>query len=182
MDPRVDTGIRALPGRLGEAGERSRDPLERLAARDREADLIAEDTGEGHGGAAAEGALRRRIVRHRGRVLVAVPGRVADRGIVAVIVALADGGDGAPEVIHVPDLEAGDIRVRHGKIHQREEPGAVPGIEVLRASYRRSDPVPGAGTLEPESGDVRPVRRADRAHPAAHGLDLVEVARVGRAG
>src|SRR5215468_2370181 len=155
VNARVHTGIRALSGRLREAGERPRDALERLAARDREADLITEDSGKRHGGRAAEGALRRRIVRDRGRVLMAVPGRIADGGIVAIVVALANRRDGAPEVVHVADLEAGDIGIRHREIHEREKPRGVPGIEILGPSDGPSDPVPGSGAFEPEPRYLR---------------------------
>ena len=112
---------------------------------------------------------------------MAVPGRVADGGIVTVVVALANGRDGAPEVVHVANLEAGDIGIRHREIQEREKPGTVPRIEVLARRHRPSDPVPGSGTLEPEPRYLRLLRRADRAHPSADALDLVEVARVGRA-
>src|SRR5215510_8307732 len=50
MDAGIDARVRALAGRLGEARERPRDPLERLAARDGEAGLIAaQGAGERHG-------------------------------------------------------------------------------------------------------------------------------------
>src|SRR5712664_92556 len=110
VDARIDARIGAFSRRLGEARERSSESLERLPARDREFGLVAaQDAREDDGGGAAEDALRRGIVRDRGGVLVAVPGRVARGGIVSVVVPLADGRDGAPEVVHVADLEARDV-------------------------------------------------------------------------
>src|SRR6185295_4288628 len=97
VDAGIDSGVGALPRRVGEARERSGDSVEWLPARDREAGLVAaEGAGEGHRGGRAEGALGGRIVRDRRRILMAVPGRVADGGVVAVVVALPDGGHWSP--------------------------------------------------------------------------------------
>src|SRR5439155_22758773 len=64
VDPRVDARIRALPSRLGEAGERPRDAVERLPAGGGETKLVAaQDAGEDDGCVAAERAWRGRIVR-----------------------------------------------------------------------------------------------------------------------
>src|SRR5207244_13201208 len=92
MDPGIHPRVRALTRRLGKARERSSDAFEGLAARDRETGLVAaQRTREGHRRRRAERALRRRIIRDRRGVLMTVPGRVADRGVVAVVVALTNG-------------------------------------------------------------------------------------------
>src|SRR5438034_596700 len=51
-------------------------------------------------------------------------------GIVAVVVPLADGRDGAPGIVHVADLEACDVGISHGHVHEGQEASAVPGIEA----------------------------------------------------
>src|SRR5712691_5937773 len=181
VNARIDAGIGALPRRLGEARERALDPLERLPARHCEFGLVAaQDTREDDGGGAAEDALRRGIVRDRGGVLVAVPGRIARGGIVSVVVSLADGRDGAPEVVHVADLEARDVGIGHRHVHEGQEASAVSSIEAPRDGHRPGDRIPDSGTLEPEPRGLRLIGRADRAHFPAHVLDLVEITRVGR--
>src|SRR6266568_4113388 len=182
VNARIDAGIGALPRRLGEARERPLDPLERLPARDCEFGLVAaQDTREDDGGGAAEDALRRGIVRDRGGVLVAVPGRIARGGIVSVVVSLTDGRDGAPEVVHVADLEACDVGIGHRHVHEGQHPRAVPEIKAARGGHRARNRIPDSGTLEPEPRDLRLIGRADRAHLPANVLDLVEITRVGRA-
>src|SRR6266849_6427666 len=97
MDAGIDPGVGALPRRLRETRERSRDPFEGLATRYREVGLVAaQDAGKGHRRRPAEGALRGRIVRDVRGVLVTVPGRVADGRVVDVVVTLANSGHGAP--------------------------------------------------------------------------------------
>src|SRR5262249_37589077 len=114
MDARIDARIRALARRLREARERPGDYLDRLPARDGETGLIsAQHAGERNRCRRAERALRRRVVRDRRRVLIAVPGGITGRRVVAVAVALANGRDRAPEVVDVTDLPAGDVRVGH---------------------------------------------------------------------
>ena len=183
MDAGIDARVGALPRRLGEAREGSRDPFEGLAAREGEVGLIAaQDTGEDYRGGAAERALRGRIVGDGRGVLMTVPGRVTRGGIVAVVVALADGGDRAPRIVHIADLEARDERVCHCHVHEGQDTGAVPGVEVARGRHRARDGVPGARALEPEARDLRLVGRADRADLAPDVLHLVVVPRVGSAG
>src|SRR5688572_17403184 len=93
VDSSIDARVGTLPGGLRKARERSRDPVERFAAGESEADLIAEDAREDDRRRCAERALRRRVVRDGRRVLMAVPRRIADGGVVAVVVAFADGRD-----------------------------------------------------------------------------------------
>src|SRR5262245_62882999 len=96
-----------------------------------------------------------------------VPRGVADGRVVAVVVALADGRDGPPQVIDVPDLEARDVGVRHREVHEGQDSGALPRIEATRGGHRAGDRVPVARALEPEARDLSLVLGAQRADLAA---------------
>jgi hypothetical protein len=151
MDAGKDSGVRALARRLGETRERSGDPLEGFAAGDHEAGLVAaQGAGESCRCRRAERALRRRVVRHGRGVLMTIPGRITDGGVVAVVVTLADGGDRAPQIVYVADLPACDDEVVRAR-DQKRTPRKNPGMTFVRRSTSR----PPAETRSPREVTLR---------------------------
>src|SRR5436190_23101896 len=112
---------------------------------------------------------------------MAVPRRVGDGCVIAVVCRLPDRRYWTPEVVNVTDLEAGDIGIGHRHRRHRECACTIPEVKLSCLARRACDAVPSSRPLEPETGYFGLLGRAHRAHLATHGLHLVEVTGVLRA-
>ena len=132
---------------------------------------------------AGQDAVRARVLRVHRRVDQRRPAGIGLGGVVAVELAVADGGDRAPEVVGVLGIEHGDQRfvhrLRRGGVEARVAQHVAPGLQRHRAQHAVVD---GRQRVVPEARDLGLLRRAARAGLAAQRLDLVEVARPGGAG
>ena len=168
----ADTGPRAHgtpDGRAGRA-ERGRGPG---------ADLGLEHRPEGP----RHDAVGARILGMHGGLDERRPARIPVGGAVAVEIAVADGGDRAPEIVGVLGVEDRDQAVVHRHRGQREQARVVGDVAAGRARNRaRHRPVDGRGRRLPELRHRGLLRRALGAAPRPDRLDLVVVARPGLAG
>lgn len=106
VDASVNARVGALPRGLREAREGPLYVREGRTAGDGEGDLVgAEDAGQHGRGGPTEDALCRGIVRHIRCVLMAVPRRVCNSCVVAVVCRFPDRRDRPPEVVNVANLE-----------------------------------------------------------------------------
>ena len=144
MNSEIDPGVNHFLRRLREAGEVT--GLlhgQRSIARHREVEFIGsekelQDRREG----AREVVGTRRIVRIRRCVKQRIPAGIADRPRVAVVVALANGRDRPPEVEVKLRLPTSDCRIGRREVREREEPGAVTDIQLLRVGDRPDCAIP----------------------------------------
>src|SRR5207247_11344432 len=155
-------------------------PGERRAAGRREGELVGrEEPGEDRGGGAAGDAVGGGVLGQRGRIEVALPRPIGGGGVVAVGVTGADGGDGAPEVVEVARVGAGDVAVGGRRVHEGEEPRLVPAIETALGGGDARDPAPALRrALVPVPGDLGLHRAPHRAAPGPQPVHLVVIARV----
>ncbi len=128
-------------------------------------------------------AVGARILGVHRRVDERRPARIPLGRAVAVHVAVADGGDRAPEIVGVLGVEDRDQAVVHGHRGQREQACVVGHVAAGGAGDRAGDrPVDGRGRRFPEPRHRGLLRRALGAVPRPDRLDLVVVARPGVTG
>src|SRR6266550_3147085 len=99
--------------------------------------------------------------------------------VVAVRIGGANGGDWAPEVVSVLGVEAGDDAIGGRHVEQREEPGVLRQVIVVRGGGESGDQVPGQiRVFNPELGRLGLVSIARGAVDCTQALNFVKVSRV----
>src|SRR5262245_48140853 len=132
---------------------------------------------------AGDDAGLRRILGMHGHGIERGPAGIALGGVVAVLVAVADGRDRTPEMVDELGVPVGDEGVGHAHVEQREEPGIVGHGQLLLGRQLTGDLLPCRPEVElsPELDCIVLLRRALGAPGTTQLLGLVVVARVERA-
>ncbi len=126
--------------------------------------------------------MRARVLRVHRRIDQRHPVRVGFGGVVAVAIAIADGGHRTPELVVVLGVEHGDGRIVHGLGDGHQQARVARGIAPGPFGHRIHHAVIDRRKRGfPESGLLQLRRRALRAVASAQRLDLVVIARPGDA-
>src|SRR5262245_40832769 len=118
-----------------------------------------------------------------GRGIERGPAGTALRGIVAVLVAIADGGDGPPEVVGELGVPVGDDGVGYAHVEQRKQARIVGQRQLLLRRQLTGHLLPPRDEVQlaPGLDRCRLLRRPLGALGAAHVLGLVVVTSIERA-
>lgn len=140
----VDTDIDRIPGQIREMVIRERvRARQRMLAVDREGEVVRPEEELQRAGQGTNRVIgARSVVRIIGSVEQRFPGRVACRARVAIVLALVDGRDRAPENIVNLAVPSGDERISDRQGAKCRQPRIVPNIRCARCPDIPQHPAP----------------------------------------
>ena len=184
VDAAVDAADAGLVSGLAEARERACHPCQRGAGGG-EAGVVAEGGGQDTGRSGAEGAVPGHVARVRRGDEQRRPVRVQGGRGVAVLVGVLDRRHGAPEVVEVLGVPAGNGSIGQRHVELRHQACIGTQAVALGCGHLRGNLSPvargrvAARTVGPELGLLGLVGRARAAGGAAQALHFDDGGRVG---